>query len=379
MHVHLHVPADGGFVMRLAWLLALLPCIACAQSAPKSDALAPQQGVDPMQFGAKCDGATDDAAAITAAIASAKAKGMAVLLPAATCAYGAVLTLDGVKLVGRGDASVLWALDPSHEAIFLRGSGAQVRNLKLTGVKATQRKPPWEGVRIVAFGASGFVIDNVTIDGSTATGIQTARGATDGVISNNRISNTLADGIHITGQSSHITIVGNVIHGTGDDGIAVVSYQGDKGLSHHITAVRNTISDNKGGRGMSVVGGADVLYEQNRISNSGRYACIYLAQEDSWKTLPISNVIARNNSLSNCGSATTGHAAVMLFSDSATNAGVQILRNDIAQTGPAGIRMFGQNTDVTIDGNRVSGARQALQLPAGVKAMPYSAGAVGAQ
>jgi hypothetical protein len=365
--------------MRLAWLLALLPCIAGAQSAPKNDALPPQQGVDPVQFGAKCDGATDDAAAITAAIASAKAKGLAVRLPAATCAYGAVLTLDGVKMSGRGDASVLWALDPLHEAIFLRGAGAEVRNLKLTGVKASKRKPPWEGVRIVAFGASGFVIDNVTIDGSTATGIQTARGATDGVISNNRISNTLADGIHITGQSSHITIVGNVIHGTGDDGIAVVSYQGDKGLSHHITAVRNTISDNKGGRGMSVVGGSDVLYEQNRISNSGRYACIYLAQEDSWKTLPISNVIARNNTLSNCGSATTGHAAVMLFSDSATNAGVQILRNDIAQTGPAGIRMFGQNTDVTIDGNRVSGARQALQLPAGVKAMPYSAGSVGAQ
>jgi hypothetical protein len=69
----------------------------------------------------------------------------------------------------------------------------------------------------------------------------------------------------------------------------------------------------------------------------------------------------------------------MLFTDSSVNNGVQILRNDIEQSGQAGIRMFGQNNDVTIDGNRVSGARQALQLPAGVKATPYSAGAVGAQ
>ena len=55
------------------------------------------------------------------------------------------------------------------------------------------------------------------------------------------------------------------------------------------------------------------------------------------------------------------------------------LRNDIVQGGPSGIRMFGLNNDVTIDGNRVNGARQALQLPAGVTATPYSAGTVGAQ
>jgi parallel beta-helix repeat protein len=375
---HMLRPPLEGCVLRLAWLIALLPSIAAAQTQPNPESV-PVQGVDPMQFGAKCDGATDDAAAITAAIARARALRLPVLLPAATCAYGAVLTLDGVKMAGRGDQSVLWALDPFRAAIFLRGSGAEVRNMKLTGVKPTKRHPPWEGARIVPFGASGFVIDNVTIDGSTATGVQTARGATDGVISNNRISNTLGDGIHITGRASYITIVGNVIHDTGDDGIAVVSYQGDKGLTHHITAVRNTVSNNKGGRSMSVVGGSDVLYEHNRLSNSGNYACLYLAQEDSWKTLPISNVIARNNTLSNCGSPTTGHAAVMLFADSSVNAGVQILRNDITQSGQAGIRMFGQNNDVTIDGNRVSGARQSLQLPAGVKATPYSTGTVGAQ
>jgi parallel beta-helix repeat protein len=365
-------------VMRLAALFALFPLMAWSQPQAAADGV-PPQGVNPMQLGAKCDGESDDAAAIKAAIGRAKASGQPVLLPAATCAYADVLTLDGVKLIGRGDDSVLWALDPFRAAIFMRGTGAEVRNLKLTGVKPTKRHPPWEGARIVPFGARRFVIDNVTIDGSTATGVQTAREATDGVISNNRISNTLGDGIHITGRASYITITGNVIHDTGDDGIAVVSYQGDKGLTHHITAVRNKVSNNKGGRSMSVVGGSDVLYEHNQLSNSGNYACLYLAQEDSWKTLPISNVIARNNTLSNCGSPSTGHAAVMLFTDSSVNNGVQILRNDITQSGQAGIRMFGKNNDVTIDGNRVSGARQALQLPSGFKATPYSAGAVGAQ
>lgn len=362
--------------MRLAWLFALLPL---AAGAHVTKGARPALGVDPMRFGARCDGATDDAPAISAAIASAKTSGLPVLLPAATCAYGTVLTLEGVKLVGRGDESVLWALDPSREAIFLRGSGPEVRNLRLAGVRPTKRAAPWDNARIVAFGARNFVVDNVTIDGSTATGIQTARGATEGIISNNRIRNTLADGIHITGRASYITIVGNVIEGTGDDGIAVVSYQGDGGLTHHITAARNTVSNNRGGRGMSVVGGSDVLYEHNIISNSGRYACLYLAQEDAWKTLPISNVTARYNTLINCGSPITGHAAVMLFANSLANAGVRILRNDITQGGQKGIRAFGLNTDVTIEGNRVRGAGQALQLPAGMTATPYSFGTVGAQ
>lgn len=359
---------------RAAWLLALLPLAANAQGVD-----VPAAGVDPLQFGARCDGATDDAPALTAAIRTAKTKGQPVVLPAATCAYGSVLTLDGVRMVGRGDTSVLWALDPSREAVFLRGSGAELRNLKLAGVTPVARAPALEAARVVAIGASNFVVDNVTIEGSTGGGIQTARGATQGVISNNRVSNTLADGIHITGRASYITIVDNVVEGTGDDGIAVVSYQRDEGPSHHVTAARNTVRNNKGGRGMSVVGGSDVVYENNRVSNTGRFACVYLAQEDGYKTLPISNVIVRYNTLSNCGSAATGHAAVMLFGKSMTNAGVRILRNDIAQGGQRGIRAFGLNSDVSIEGNRVNGAGEALHLPAGMRATPYSAGEVGAK
>lgn len=338
-----------------------------------------EPGIDPMHHGARCDGASDDAPALIAAIAAAKGEGVPVRLPAATCAYANVLTLDGVRLIGRGDASVLWALDPSRAAVFLRGSGAELRSLKLAGAPPVKRSPKLEQARVVALSATRFVVDNVTIVGSNGGGIQTSRGASHGTISNNRVSETLADGIHITGRASHITITDNLVERTGDDGIAVVSYEGDGGLTTNVTAARNTVRDNRGGRGMSVVGGADVLYEYNRISNTGRYACLYLAQEDSYKTLPISNVVARYNTLSNCGSAVTGHAAVMLFSNSRANAGVRIERNDIAQSGQRGIRAFGQNDDVTIDGNRVSGAAQPLQLPPGLRARPWSEGRVGAK
>jgi hypothetical protein len=151
--------------------------------------------------------------------------------------------------------------------------------------------------------------------------------------------------------------------------------------SHDITAVRNTVRDNRGGRSMSVVGGANIHFEDNRLSHSGTKACLYLAQEDSWKTQALRNVTARHNTLIDRGSPETGHAAVMLFGSSLENAGVRIERNDITQTGrgTVGIRVFGLNRDVTIEGNRVSGARRPPVLPASMTATPYVQGIVGAR
>lgn len=337
-------------------------------------------GVSITALGAKCDGKTDDSAAIAAAIASAKAKGVPALIPAATCAYAAVINLDGAKMQGQGDASVLYALDTNKEAIFLRGSGAELRSLKLSGVKGTTRVAPWEAARVVPFGATKFVIDSVWIDGGTAAGIQLAQAANNGTISNNRVIGTLSDSIHITGGASFITVTGNIVQASGDDGIAVVSYVNDGAMSHDVTARGNTVSGNKNGRGMSVVGGQNVLYENNRISNSGLYACIYLAQENGWATYADNNVTVRNNTLTNCGSTSTGHGAVLLYSDGTySHTGVTVQRNDIVQQGQNGIRAYGPGTRIVFDSNRIAGANPdyAISMP-GAAVTPYVSGAVGA-
>lgn len=337
--------------------------------------------VNITSMGAVCDGKTDNSAAIDRAIASAKSKGVAVLIPAGTCAYSRVIKLDGVKLYGGGDTSVLYALNSSNEAIFLYGTGAEVRQVKLSGVKATTRLAAWEATRITLFGAKNFVIDHVTIDGSAAAGIQTADGTNNGSITYNTIKDTLADSIHMTDNASYITVANNRIENAGDDGIAVVSYKNDGGMVNNITARNNVVINNKWGRQMSVVGGSKVLYENNWLENNNAgYACVYLAQENPYATYGAHDVIVQRNTLKNCGSGNTGHGAVMVYSDGAeANTNIQLLRNDIVQNGQTGIRIFSSlNTGVTVDSNRITGANPALSITTpGVTVINYLSGVVG--
>jgi parallel beta-helix repeat protein len=304
-----------------------------------------------------------------------------VSVPSGTCAYGDVIRLDGVQIVGNGDASVLWSLNWQRAALFLYGNGAGVRSVKLTGVKAPGRQSPWEMTRITLFGASNFVIDNVTIEGSAAAGIQTAQSTNNGRITNNRISDTLADSIHITDKASYITVENNRIRNAGDDGVAVVSYRYDGGLVSHITARNNDIANNRWGRHMSVVGGSDVLYENNLLQNNqASFACVYIAQEGGYGTYAARNVTVQRNTLANCGGTSTGHGAVMVFSDGGeANTNITLARNDVQQTGQSGIRVFSpMNQNVTVDSNRVQGAAPALDISSpAVRIVPYTSGEVG--
>lgn len=336
--------------------------------------------IDIRAHGARCDGTTDDHAAITRSIAAAKAKALPVLVPPATCVYSDLITLDGVKLTGKGDASVLYALNPLRAAIVLQGSGSEVRGLRLTG-RATTRSAARVSSRIAPIGATKWVIDSVLIDNAAGAGIYSGEAANNGTVSNNRITGTLADAIHITERSSYITITGNTITSAGDDGIAVVSYRSQGTPVHHVIARGNSIADNKGGRGMSVVGGSDVTYEDNRIGPQAN-ACLYLAQEATYDTLAVKNIIARYNTLTSCGTnRTIGHAAVMLFTNTAgmTNDKVTLARNDISTSAVTaiGIRVYGSNTGVVIDSNRIVGVSVPMMLPAEIKAAPYASGAVG--
>ncbi len=341
----------------------------------------PAGAIDIRSTGARCDGSFDNSSAIASAIASAKARRVAVYVPAGVCAYGDVIRLDGVKLVGAGDTSVLYALNPLRESIYMFGSGPEVSLLKLSGRKASERQAAWEATRITLFGATDFVIDKVTIDGAAAAGIQTAKGANHGRITNNIIRNTLSDSIHMTGRASYITLENNRIENSGDDGIAVVSYRSDGALVHHITARHNIIRNNKWGRHMSVVGGGQVLYENNLLEHNlaGR-ACLYIAQESSYATYGAHDVTARRNTMRNCGGPPTGHGAVMVFSGGAeNNTNIALTRNDIQQDGHAGIRILSAyNSGVRVDSNRVQGASPALDIrSSGVTVIPYTSGAVG--
>jgi hypothetical protein len=330
-----------------------------------------------------CNGSTDNNLAIARGLADAKAKNVPLIIPVGQCNFSDIIRMDGVKLTGSGTGSVLYSTNWQRSAIFMSGASPSVSNVKLTGVPAPSRQAPWEMTRITIFGGTDFVIDHVTIEGSGAAGIQTAQAPTRGRITNNVVRNTLSDSIHITGAASYITIDNNLVEYSGDDGIAVVSYMSETGRVNNVTATNNVVRNNRFGRNMSVVGGAQVLYKNNLLQNNlSGYACFLLAQENvgTLATKGSDGVRFENNTMQNCGSQTTGHGAALIYSDGAqTINNVALANNLIQQSGQPGIRAYNPYTfSMSLQNNEITGASPALSISTvNVQIVPYTSGVVG--
>jgi Pectate lyase superfamily protein len=124
--------------------------------------------VNVRDFGAMGDGATDDAAAFQAAIATALTSSSSVYVPASPTAYllGAALMLDGVALVGEGSGSTLKLALPSGPALQLMGSGPRLSALRLLGPGVTA--PPSVPADV---DLSGVSLDAITVLSGTETAI----------------------------------------------------------------------------------------------------------------------------------------------------------------------------------------------------------------
>jgi hypothetical protein len=301
-------------------------------------------------------------------------------MPSGQCNFGTVIKLDSAKISGNGPTSVLYATNYQQASIFMYGTRPSVTNVKLTGASAPGRQSAWESTKITIMGASDFVIDSVTIDKAPAASIQTAKNATRGTISNNHITNSLADSIHMTDGASYMTVTGNVIENSGDDGIAVVSYGYDANFVNNVTARNNIVRGNRWGRNMSIVGGKNVVYENNLLENNPQYACMYVAQEAGYDSKGVDTVTLQRNTMNNCGSTTTNHGGVLVYSDggAAVN-NVAILANAINQQGQNGIRAYGSMvTNLRAEGNQIAGANPATTISTpGAVVVPYAGGAVG--
>ncbi len=331
-------------------------------------------------FGAVASATVNNIVAIQNAIDAAAKQGVNVYVPTGTYGYSGVIQLSGpVRLYGFGEASVLHALDPYKETIFLKGKGATLQRLKLTVVANTvTRQNPYECQRVTVLSATNWTIDHVDIEGGSAAGIMMA-GSSNGTVTNNRVSNTLADSIHVTGGSSFITITGNVVTNSGDDGIAVVSY-GQDAQSHDVLASNNKISNNKWGRGMTVVGGYNVQYINNHVANVPQWSCFLIAQESSYNTYPGSNVTFQNNTAENCGGA-GGHAGIFLIGDTKANTNINLVNNLVLQTdSKPTISIVGANANVVVNNNKVQGVAVSIQTPSQVtQNTPWVSGPVGAK
>jgi len=308
------------------------------------------QCVSILDYGAQQN--SDCTSAINQAISAAQTKAKCVYVPPGKYYYTS-FTLNGAKLIGAGDSSILYGTDPNNHTITLTGTHTGVFNLKLYSPSTTRTggkdaiaiRPP----------SQNFYVEGNTIDGSAAAGIINY-GGSNGRITANRVCNTLADAIHNTNGSSNVYIAGNYVRNSGDDCIAVVSYQNQSALTRDILIENNDCANQViTGRGYSVVGGDSITIQNNRIVNSVG-AGIYLASEGSYSTSGVNNVVVTDNVLDHCPSALPGFGQTSIFAYTGTPymvKNIDVSSNIItnALNGPISIKGTDTSINVSTAGN----------------------------
>lgn len=248
------------------------------------------------------DDRDDDLDTLKACTEKAKSDGLQLRLSEGEYRIDDIWVVDGVKVRGAGaDKTVIVSTDPKRGSIDLEGSGPSLSDLSHVYARTVKRGDGENAKNsITVRGANGFRIENVRIDKASTAGILVEDASEDGVIANNLIENTGADGIHVTDGSTRIRIESNKVAGTGDDAIAVVSYLKDGEVTHDVTIAGNDVGYDSKARGISVVGGEDVMIEGNSIQRT-EMAGIYISVEREWETADTKNVTVQKNKIEHTG------------------------------------------------------------------------------
>ncbi|GGO06935.1 hypothetical protein GCM10010969_34990 [Saccharibacillus kuerlensis] len=266
-----------------------------------------------------------------------------------------IFVIDSIKVVGAGRSStVLMSTNPEKGSIDLKGDKVEIRNFKHQYQTTVPRgNGAHEKNSITVRSASNFVIDNIHVSKSSTAGIMMAYGSNNGVVTNNLVENTGADGIHMTTQSHHISVENNTVMGVGDDGVAVVSYGTSPTPVNNIVIRGNDIGNFSKARGISVVGGMDVLIENNKIADT-MMAGIYISVEGSYNTLNVDRINVNNNTIHHTGiQSPQNHPNVLVYASQGTIDNVVFYGNVITDGAHRGIGVWGDATikNVTFERN----------------------------
>ena len=316
---------------------ASVPGSSPSSPGPGSPAATPD--LHPEAFGATGDG-RDDTAALQRAL-DALQPGQALSLPAGrTYRHGEVLVMrvPGSRLGGRGR---LLATREERSSLQVQADDVAVRDVTLAVASSRRR---WTGLpqhRLVLGRHAGITVSGVRVTGSAGAGVY-VDGASGFRLDDLRVSGTRADGIHLTGGASDGLVRRPVVSRSGDDGVAVVSYADDPATTRRVRVESPVVRTTTWGRGISVVGGQDVVFTDVRVSGTSA-AGIYVATEGApFFTRSTTRVVVRGARVDDANTdARVDHGAVLV---SAGRAGTEV--SDVALS------------DVTVRGTRAGASRQ---------------------
>lgn len=309
-----------------------------------------------VDFGATPNDSTDDQAAIQRAFDSAPV-GYTVVFDPGIYLHSGSLTMrqNNVSLSGYG--ATLRGTSPTNQALIVRGDNVTIAGISIVNV-VNIRLTAEEHMGISLSFTDGAVVRDVTVDGASATGIFSWE-STNYLITNNVVRNTLADGIHSTGNSRFGIVQSNQLTNVGDDCFAVVGYGAE--LPSNITIQNNSCSGGKA-RGISVVGGKDILIQNNSITRSAA-AGIYLASESGYSTNRVTGIRVIGNTLTEVNTnASIDHGGIFIWGRPGfITDDVTIENNTITNTigGPAHITSFTSYvTNLRLINNKTFGTKQ---------------------
>jgi Right handed beta helix region len=216
---------------------------------------------------------------------------------------------SNVSIIGNG--TTLNSTNPANAAISILADNVTLSNLNLTGPVGLERVDSTYRTRLV-FGGDGVHISDVHITGGTSAGIYVT-GGSNFLIERVTIQDTGADGIQITNGSNNGTINDVTTLRTGDDAIAIVSYQLPLyGTVHDIT-VNNPIVDGSGQRGLVVVGGQRITFNNINVSNTA-LAGVFIGSQALYFIRATEDVHVNGGIVTEGGSGGAPGGAVLIWS-----------------------------------------------------------------
>ena len=230
----------------------------------------------PEDYGAVGDGEADDTAALQAALDGLRPGDTLELVQGRTYRHADVLRI-GVPDSAVTGAGTLLASTEERSALMVQAAGVELAGVTLRISGTTKRFTGLEQHRLVLGRHAGIVVRGVSVEGSAGAGVY-VEGSSDFRLEQLRVSDTRADGIHMTGGAHDGVVLQPVVMRSGDDGVAVVSYDADPETTRGITVQSPRVESTTWGRGVSVVGGEDVVYRDVHVQDSNA-AAIYIATE----------------------------------------------------------------------------------------------------
>jgi parallel beta-helix repeat protein len=236
-----------------------------------------EPAINVKDYGATGDGATNDTAAIQAAIDDAPASGGTVFFPFGNYSIGKISigVKSGVTLLGAGWSNTKLTLrNTTNDHMIVIGDGSTyttgnaIRNMRLAGNSANQSA----GALIRLHSAedthiSGCYINDAKAQGILAEGTGTRNNAYV-YVSDCYINTNLGDGIYALNQSYTVIVTGNVIAGNGKNPANGAGFHSNGNDTH--TIVGNVFDENSSG--IRLFNSSDCTVVGNTMENMDRNA-----------------------------------------------------------------------------------------------------------